>query len=238
MPLARLANQEGRAAVVLLEPAKTPKPPTLGLPDAPVFFARHIAATSATSLHKLQERFGEGLGAAIAAGDPEAEPEIAGRACGELSAVYLDPKTREPLAAEPFKADIATAPDGTEISRAPAADRPANIRDEAYPLRIRAKAAIAPQDAIRKYRFRRALQIRHLDGAGYEFLFAIARALSPGLLYFVGAGPGGRDPLVLAANGKPHNAFLLAKTQGASHMMLLFLADMELRLPQAEAAGQ
>lgn len=231
MPIARLANPEGRSAAVLLEPAKTPKPPALGLPGASALFERRIAATSATALQKLQKRFGDGLGAAIAAGDPEAEIEIAGRICGELSTVYLDPKTLDPLGYEPFKAEIALAPDGSEISRAPAADRPANIRDEAYPLRIRAKAPIAPAEAVRKYRFRRALQIRHLDGAGYEFLAAIARALNPELLYFVGAGPGGRDPLLLTANGKPHNAFLLAKFRDESHMMLLFLTDMELRTP-------
>ena len=72
----------------------------------------------------------------------------------------------------------------------------------------------------------------HTDGLTYDFLHRMAVLLeTKDTLVSIGAGPKGRDPLVLERNGTPYRAFLEGRTQGDKYRLVLHLSDLELKRP-------
>jgi hypothetical protein len=47
----------------------------------------------------------------------------------------------------------------------------------------------------------------------------------------VGAGPRGREPLILERNGLPYVGFLQGRTRGDTYRLMLLLSCQELRVP-------
>ena len=87
-------------------------------------------------------------------------------------------------------------------------------------------------DAVRRFVFRRSLQVVHVDGVTYDFLQGMAADLAKEkVLMFVGAGSKGLDPLVFQANGRPCRGFLEGRVDGERYQLLLHLSDMELKRP-------
>jgi hypothetical protein len=80
------------------------------------------------------------------------------------------------------------------------------------------------------------MQLRHIDGVTYDFLFAIAKELDEkDSVMLLGAGDGGKGPLVLQSNGSPYRGFLDGRIQGENFLLLLHLSAMELKKPAAKA---
>jgi hypothetical protein len=52
----------------------------------------------------------------------------------------------------------------------------------------------------------------------------------------VGAGPAGREPLVMQQNGVPWRGFLEGRVDGDRHCLVLRLSNMELKAPEAPDA--
>ena len=76
------------------------------------------------------------------------------------------------------------------------------------------------------------LQIVHVNGLTYDFLFAMAKDLEEKQsLMLVGAGPKSALPLVFHRGGVPYRGFLEGRTQGEKYCLVLHLSNMELKAP-------
>lgn len=227
--LLHIVNSARRDARVSMHVQRPPDPPRLGLPGRDVRFRRYLAATDDGLDERLAALFGEGYGQALVDGDPEVDTEAVGRIIEKTEAVYLS-GAGEVLHASPRIIEVIEGPDGEERERREPQDEPANVNDE---LPVRWTGRKMPRaDVVRRFVFRRTMQLRHVDGLTYDFLFAMARELDEeDVMVFVGGGPGGRDPLVFQENGTPYRGFLEGRVDGERYMLLLHLSNLELRRP-------
>jgi hypothetical protein len=89
-------------------------------------------------------------------------------------------------------------------------------------------------DVVRKFAFRRSMQLQHVDGVTFDFLFAMAKELADeDVMVLLGAGESGKDPIVLQMNGSPYRGFLEGRIDGDCYLLLLHLSNMELKKPES-----
>ena len=229
-----LINAAGRDATVQFETLKAAKPPRLGLPGgAEVQFRRYLGATEDTMHEALVARFGADYGEALLNGDPEVDLEQVGRRVAETQQVYLSGKG-EVLHAPPEIVEIILLPDGSEKERREPQDLQANVNDE-LPVRW-SRIQIPLAEVASRFAFQRTLQVRHVDGLTFDYLYAMAKELHEKQeAVLLGGGPKGRDPLRFSSNGTPWRGFLTGRLDGDRYQLLLHLSNMELkRPPEAE----
>ncbi len=96
---------------------------------------------------------------------------------------------------------------------------------------------LAKRDVYNKYVMASKLQIVHINGLTYDFLFEIARDLEQReSLLLMGAGPKSNQPLILRRGALPYRGFLEGRTRGEEYCLLLHLSNMELKAPEAPSA--
>lgn len=214
MPVIRkvhLTNAEGRDATVQFASIKPVAGPQKGLPGKTVRFKRYLATTQS--------------------GTHQAMMEVIGREIGATHTVRLSAKG-EILYAAPQVVEILYNADGSERERREPKDVPANVNDE-LPIRWTGRK-MDLGDIVRKFAFKRTLQIKHVDGLTYDYLHAIAKSLADeDKAVLMGAGPKGRDPLIFNINGAPYRGFLEGRVDGEKYQLLLHLSNMELKRPVA-----
>lgn len=224
-----LANEKGRNAFVTLAALKAPSAPKLSLPERTVTFRRYITCTESGTDAALTARFGGNYATKLVEADPEIDIEQVGQFIEGTQTIYLD-SLGTLMEAEPNLIEVLTNPDGTERERRPPQETEANTNAD-LPVRWTGKRILL-SEAVRKFSFRRRLQLRHCDGLTYEFLYEMARELGEsGSVVLLGSGEKGTDPLVFQANGRPYRGFLEGQIQGASYRLTLLLSDMELKRP-------
>lgn len=227
-----ITNADGRDATVQLHAIKAPKPPRKGIPDRAVRFRRYVAATESSTHDALTAQFGADYGQALIDGDPEVDVELVGREIGATNVVQLSSKG-EILYSAPQVVEVLLGPDGQERERRQPEDTPANVNDE-MPVRWTGRT-MPRSEVVRRYVFRRTLQLRHVDGLSYDCLHAMATELHEGdQVVLIGAGARGRKPLIFQVNGSPYRGFLEGKVDGTRYQLLLHLSNMELKRPVAD----
>ncbi|HEY2909269.1 MAG TPA: hypothetical protein VGI99_03435, partial [Gemmataceae bacterium] len=76
------------------------------------------------------------------------------------------------------------------------------------------------------------MQLHHINGLTYDFLFGIAKELqAKNSLMLMGAGPKANQPIVLRRGSVPYRGFLEGRTNGDEYCLLLHLSNMELKAP-------
>lgn len=230
----RIRDGRGRDARVRMEPAHRRGRPTFEAPDGRgVEATRFIKAPMSRSYDMLRHRYPDDaeLAELLMEEDPEIDLEATGRRTGPTDRVLLDPEGNVLYAAA--EVEVICDGEGGEMERRLPADAPANVDGES-PL-VWTGRMLPRSEATRRFAFTRALQLRHVDGLTYDFLFGMARELDQaGSLVLVGAGPGGRDPIILERNGIPHRGFLEGRVDGDRYLLVLHLTNLELTMP-AEA---
>jgi hypothetical protein len=229
----RLTNAAGRdGSVQTASPSREGEVPT-GLPGHTVSFRRYLSSTEVCRGEALARRLGEDYAQVLIDSDPEIDIEHVGRTIGETNIVYLTAQG-EFLHSPPSVVEVITLPDGSEKERRAPVDVDTNVGDD---LPVRWTGRRFPiADAVRRFVFRRSLQIVHVDGLTYDFLHGMAADLGKdNAMMLVGAGPKGTDPLVFQANGRPCRGFLEGRVDGERYQLLLHLSDMELKRPAPKA---
>jgi hypothetical protein len=230
----KLANAKGRDAVIGFRGVRAPAPPTLGLPDITLTFRRYLIASDQTTDAAIQRAHGDDYAQALIDGDPEVDLERVGQTIEQTMQVYVDAEGAV-LQAEPQMVELLLNPDGTERERRAPVDAPANINGE-IPVRWSGRK-IPIQDAVRRFAFRRTVQLQHVDGLTYDFLHAMATELErDGVVMLLGSGEKGTGPLMLQANGRAYRGFLSGETRGEAYRLLLHLSDLELKRPAESPA--
>jgi hypothetical protein len=129
---------------------------------------------------------------------------------------------------------IIYGPDGKEVERRTPVEIAPNVNED-MPVKWTGKL-IPRTELLRKYGIKRTMQLRHVDGVTFDFLFAIAKELDEkDSVMLLAGGEGGKGPLVLQSNGSPYRGFLDGRVNGDSFLLLLHLSAMELKKPAAKA---
>ena len=135
-------------------------------------FAKFLA-TAGSGLHEaLVAEHGEDYGSALIDGDPDIDIESVGRFLGKTDRVFLS-STGDVLYAAPEVVEVIYAPDGSERDRRAPQDVPGNV-NEVDPV-IWTGKKMPKAVVVTRFAFRRTLQVRHVDGLTYDFLFGMAK---------------------------------------------------------------
>jgi hypothetical protein len=98
---------------------------------------------------------------------------------------------------------------------------------------------IKKAEACRKFVFSGKVQLRHVNGLTYDFLYGMARELeAKQSLMLLGAGPKSNQPLILRRGGTPYRGFLEGRTQGDRYLLILHFSNLELKAPQQAPAEE
>jgi hypothetical protein len=190
---------------------------------------RLVKGTEKTTYETLALRFGspDAVSKALIEGDPEIDLEQVGRRLAFTSRVYLGPKGNVLYAARVLK--VVYAPDGQETGREDFVDVEATVGEELPPIPWTGK--LVPVDQlIRRIAFVRKLQLRHVNGLTFDFLYEIAKTLhESGKLMQVGAGAKGQMPLIFQTNGTPFRGFLEGRVEGEAYKLVLHLSNLEIK---------
>lgn len=230
-----LSNAKGRNATVAYTRLRGAASPSLGVPGISITFKRYLAATESTTHPALAAQLGLDYAKALIEGDPEVDIERVGKTIRDTMTVYVR-SDGDLLRAEPSFIDVVLNPDGSERERRKPVDSEPTT-NAATPLRWSGRK-IPVADAVRRFSFRRTLQLRHTDGLSFDFLFGMARDLSEQqTLMLIGSGDKGVGPLIFQVNGKPFRGFLDGRVDGERYQLLLHLSDLEYKAPAAKTKG-
>lgn len=179
----------------------------------------------------LARQFGswDEVAAALIDADPEMNYEIIGKKLNRTHRVWVDNEDRIAYRVNLFRTVF--NPDGSERERRDVNKLPSNV-DAQSPLKWTGKL-FPREEAIRQFVFTRSYQIRHINGATFDFLYAMAKELDErDSLVLLGGGPKGNEPLLLSRGGQPYRGFLEGRVKGEKYILILHLTDIELKAPE------
>ena len=235
-----LTNSKGRDAVVATQRVSTAL--KLRWLDGKGRQAESVRICRAPLSHDLTALRGNikapdelaGLGDALLNGDPEVDLERTGSFLRDTSRVYVDADQKIVKAVTHW--DIVHNADGSQRERRAHQAQEQNVATET-PLRFSGRL-LKKSDVWNRFVFAAKLQVRHINGLTYDFLFEMARELEQkDSLLLVGAGAKSNQPLIFQRGGTSYRGFLEGRTRGETYCLILHLSNMELKLPDA-AAGK
>ena len=237
MPEINISNSAGRDAVVTMEAVLSPQRvrwlDDQGRQAAPV---RVMKSTLNRDLEALLEEHGSlsAVGQALVDGDPEVDLETTGCRLQNTARVYENRQRQ--IVHKVRLLEVIRNPDGSEREQRPREMTPPNVSAD-VPLRWSGRL-VDKQEACRKFVFAAKLQLTHINGLTYDFLFAMARELHENnAMMLLGGGPKSSQPLVLRRGGLPYRGFLEGRIDGERYCLILHLSNLELRTPDSSEAA-
>jgi hypothetical protein len=228
-----LSNSAGRDAIVSMDSVSSSlRVAWLDPKGRQASSVRFVKSTIDHEYATLLENSGTAaaIGKAIIESDPEIDFEWVGGFLQNTSRVLVDQHGKIVHAVKQF--DVIRNPDGSVRERRPYAIQMPNVTSET-PLRWSGKT-ISKKEAIRKFVFSSKVQITHVNGLTYDFLFAMAKELeNKDALLLVGAGPKANQPLVLRRGATPYRGFMEGRTMGDRYALVLHLSNLELKTAMA-----
>jgi hypothetical protein len=237
MPEINIANSSGRDAVVATSSVATRKQIRwVDKQSRQAISVRFMKSTIQQDLDSLLASHTDftGVGEAIINGDPEIDLNNAGRLLRETARVYID-KDRHIVHNVRFWEIVRNA-DGSVRERRPRKLADTNLAGE---LPLRWSGVFIPREqAIRKFVFSGKMQLQHINGLTYDFLFAMAKELHDrNALMLLGAGPKSNQPLILRRGGTPYRGFLEGRVQEDKYYLVLHFSNLELKVPTASSTA-
>lgn len=238
MPEINICNSSDRDATVTIETVATPQ--RVRWVDANGRQASSVRVLKASLDHDLeallqQNKTIDNVGQALIDGDPEIDIESVGTFLTTTSRVYVDSDRNLVHRINSF--EIIKNPDGSERERRPREVAPQNVSGD-IPLRW-SGVFIKRAEAVRKFIFANKLQLMHINGLTYDFLFGIAKELEEkDSLLLLGAGPKNNQPLILRRGSIPYRGFLEGRTRGEKYVLLLHLSNLEMKSPEPDKGGE
>ena len=227
-----LADHRGRNAVVaLVSRQRNGDTQYADAHGSPVRFCRVVKGTEATGWERLRAQHGdpELIAQALLSGDPEVDVETVGREVGPCDRVFIDGQGKPLYSAGPV--EVLYDSDGRETARRDPVEVPANLVPDAPP--VWSGKLLSRDEAVRRFAFTRAWQVRHTNALEYDFLHSLAAHLEQqNSLALVGSGHRGTGPLITERNATPMKGFLEGRTRANRYLLVLHLAAFELRPPQ------
>lgn len=229
-PISITDDRRRDAAVELWSAPKTKPAAWRTAEGAPARTATVIKSPEGHSWSELLVAHGDdpaAVGQALIDGDPEVAKELVGREVGPSDRVWIRPDGSILYSARIL--EVVTSPDGEEKDRKDFIDVDPTVGTELPALPWSGR--LFPIDTvIRKFALVRTLQIRHVNGLTFDFLFEIAKTLDKAeKMLLLGSGGKGTGPLVFSRNGSPYRGFLEGRVDDDGFMLLLHLSNLELK---------
>jgi hypothetical protein len=238
MPEISLSNSKGRDAQVMAQSVRVPlRVRWIDSEDRQVGTVRILKGTIDRDYDALLSKFGapDKVAEALIQGDPEINLDSIGSYLRDTSRVYIN--TDKQIVYGVTEIEIVRNPDGTEKLRRPKKPQPTNVTAE-QPLRWSGKL-MPKRDVFNKFVMVSKLQITHVNGLTYDFLYEMARDLEKkDSLLLLGAGPKSNQPLILRRGSLPYRGFLEGRTRGDEYCLLLHLSNIELKAPEAQTTTE
>jgi hypothetical protein len=229
-----LSNNAGRDAVVATNSVRSPlKVRWVDERGRQASSVRIVKSTVPHDVPALAQQFGDlsKVSTGLIEADPEVDLENVGRFLRETSRVYVNPQGQIVHRVEFW--EIVRNPDGSERERRPRKVLETNMSGE-VPFRWTGKF-IKKEEACRKFVFSGKVQIAHINGLTYDFLFDMAKQLEEKKsLMLLGAGPKSNQPLILKRGGTPYRGFLEGRVQNDRYCLILHFSNLELKAPEAQ----
>jgi len=166
------------------------------------------------------------LGQAIIDGDPEVDIELTGKRLEGTRKLYL--RQNGKIAYRVDMQVVIRDPHGIEKERKDLTKAMSNISGEDV-VRWSGKK-FDKAETIRKYVFTRKMQLKHISGLTYDFLYGMAKELHETNSHmFMGGGKKGNEPLVITQGGEPYRGFLEGRLDGERYVLILHLTNMEMK---------
>lgn len=227
-----ISNSANRDATIVATSLPSKEGTTPSKAGKPVTFKRYVAAGEGKLHDALVAQLGDKIAQELISSDPEVDMEMVGKVIEDTNTVLLT-QDNQPLFCAPEILEIIYGPDGKEVERRTPIEVAPNVNEE-LPVKWTGKM-IPRADLVRKYAIKRTMQLRHVDGVTFDFLFSIAKELDEkDSVMLLAAGEGGKGPLVLQSNGSPYRGFLEGRVEGETFLLLLHLSAMELKKPAAK----
>lgn len=161
--------------------------------------------------------------------DPELNTEIIGKKLNHTRRLWVGSDDKIAYRVNLFRTVF--NPDGSERERQDINKLPGNVNKE-FPLKWTGRM-FPRKDIIRRFVFTRSYQLRHINGATFDFLYAMAEELhQKDSLVMLGGGKKGNEPILLSRGGQPYRGFLEGRIQEDRYMLILHLTDIELKAPE------
>ena len=236
MPEINISNQAGRNASVNMESVRVPlRVRWLDGQGRPATSVRVLKSTFDHDMDALTAKFEgiENIGQALIDGDPEVNLEVVGSFLTSTSRVYVDKNQKLVHRVQQF--DVIHEPDGSVRERRVREASQQNVSND-FPLRWTGKF-IEKAEAIRKFVFSNKIQLMHVNGLTYDFLYDMAKKLDEkNCLMLLGGGPKANEPLVLRRGSVPYRGFLEGRIDGDKYCLILHLSNIELKSARDEPA--
>ena len=166
------------------------------------------------------------MGNAIIEGDPEIDMEVVGRRIAGAQKLYLDKDGK--IAYRVNMVQIIKDPFGGEKERRDLTKSVSNVTGESIVQWTGRK--FPKSETIRKFVFQRKLQLKHVSGLTFDFLYDMAKSLHESKsLMFIGGGAKGNEPLILTQGGEPYRGFLEGRVDADKYCLILHLTNMEMK---------
>ena len=238
MPQIAISNSKGRDASIVAESVRVPmRIWWIDAEDRAAASAKILKGTIDRDYEALLEKYGspEKVAEELIATDPEIDLESVGRYLRETSRVYVNSDRRVVYGVN--QVEVVRNPDGTEKLRRPKKREVPNVSAE-QPLLWSGKL-FPKKEAVVKFVMANKLQLRHINGLTYDFLYGIAKELeAKESLLLMGAGPKANQQLILRHGASKYRGFLEGRTRGSEYLLLLHLSNLELKAPEAQAPAE
>ena len=173
----------------------------------------------------------DNIGEALVEGDPEIDIETYGRFLTDTSRAFTNPDGE--IVHHLSRWEVIYGPDGEEKKRRPLEVEEPNVAGE-VPLSWSGKM-MKKSEACRKFVFSGKMQIQHINGLTYDFLYHMAKELHDSKsLMLLGGGAKGNKPLIFRRGGLSYRGFLEGRIEENRYALILHLSNMELRKPEEE----
>ncbi|WP_418983867.1 hypothetical protein [Alistipes sp.] len=222
-----LSNDRRRDAQVAFDAHPVASSVRRVLPSGEEPVSVRLVKTTAAMNRCLSEHYdARRLTEALVASDPDVDMELTGRKLRRTRRIFVD-KNYE-IVYHVNLDQVVFNPDGTERERRELEKVPGNVN---RPIPLRWTGRMFPRkEALRRFVFSRSYQLRHVNGATFDFLFDMAAQLDRAdAMVLLGAGAKGTEPILLSRGGQPYRGFLEGRVQGEKYCLILHLTDIELK---------
>ena len=222
-----IANEKKRDANVRFVSLIKEGDPIFNYKGKNVKNARLLIGSGETSEDVLLDKYSKNLADKILKEDVDIDIEVAGKRIGDIDRIFLNSK-KEILYAPPKVKEILFDKEGKEIKKQDPKEVVSNVRDDTPPLQWTGKF-YKREEVLSKFVISKSIQLKHIDGLTYEFLYDMAKTLDEKKSLILLGGGSGKDPLIFQTNGTSYRGFLDGRINKKQYQLILRLSNMELK---------
>ena len=223
-----IANEKKRDANVRFVSLIKESDPKFAYKGKSIKNSRLLISSDETSEDNLIKKYKNKLAQKILEEDVDLDIDYAGKFIGDIDRILFNSKN-EILYTPPKIKEVVFNKEGKEIKKQNPKEIVPNVRDDTPPLKWTGKF-FKREDILKKFVITKSIQLRHVDGLTFQFLYDMAKTLdNKKSLMFIGGGKSGKDPLIFQTNGSPYRGFIDGRINKNKYQLILRLSNMELK---------